>query len=397
MLLQSRTKPELQRRRVLCALVFLTGSVNVGRAADSPSVTLLKTPDGGIQPQAVIDGGGMIHLIYFRGDPYHGDLQYTRRAAGAEAFESPRRVNNRAQTAIAVGTIRGGQLALGRSGRTHVVWNGALNVRDANATHDGAALFYSCRNAMDDAFQPQRDLIQRTSALDGGGTVAADAKGRVYALWHGRAADAPKGEAGRTLWIVRSEDDGATFTAEQPAVTGPTGACACCSTRALAAADGTLYALYRAATGNVERDMRLVVSRDHGTSFDNRSLQPWPISTCPMSSESLYLGATGSVLAAWETKGQVSFARVTERSQTISPPGPGIERKHPAIAANAQGEILLAWTEGTGWQKGGDLAWQVFDAHGRPTAVKGRVRGGIPVWSLPTALARPDGRFVIVH
>jgi len=39
----------------------------------------------------------------------------------------------------------------------------------------------------------------------------------------------------------------------------------------------------------------------------------------------------------------------------------------------------------------------VFDATGRPTDEKGRVRNGIPVWGLPTAVARPDGGFAIIH
>jgi hypothetical protein len=59
--------------------------------------------------------------------------------------------------------------------------------------------------------------------------------------------------------------------------------------------------------------------------------------------------------------------------------------------------MLLAWTEGTGWERGGDLAWQVYDAAGRPTRERGRLAGGVPVWGLPTAVASPDGRFLIFH
>ena len=67
-----------------------------------------------------------------------------------------------------------------------------------------------------------------------------------------------------------------------------------------------------------------------------------------------------------------------------------------ASATNAKGEVLLAWTEGTGWPKGGALAWQVFDKESRPTDAKGRI-DGVPIWSLPTAYAQPDDRFVIVY
>ena len=77
-------------------------------------------------------------------------------------------------------------------------------------------------------------------------------------------------------------------------------------------------------------------------------------------------------------------------------PGRATQRKHPALAVNGRGELLLVWTEGTGWNKGGGLAWQQFDAQGRPTTVKGR-QPGIPVWSFATPYARPDGSFVILY
>jgi hypothetical protein len=43
------------------------------------------------------------------------------------------------------------------------------------------------------------------------------------------------------------------------------------------------------------------------------------------------------------------------------------------------------------------LAWQVFDRSGRPIGPEGRLEGGVPVWSLATVVARPDGGFTIIH
>ena len=59
--------------------------------------------------------------------------------------------------------------------------------------------------------------------------------------------------------------------------------------------------------------------------------------------------------------------------------------------------MLLVWAEQTGWQRGGDLCWLVFDQTGMPTKVRGRVQGGVPVWGLATAMARSDGSFLIIH
>src|SRR5262245_35726494 len=108
----------------------------------------------------------------------------------------------------------------------------------------------------------------------------------------------------------------------------------------------------------------------------------------------------GGVVAAWETDGQIYFATIKPGTNSFtkpkSVPGSGKERKHPAIAVNAQGEMLLVWTEGTGWEMGGALVWQLFDEEGQPTREAGRLDGGIPVWGLPTAATTENG-FVIFH
>jgi hypothetical protein len=53
-------------------------SATPGWAAD-PKVRVVKTPDDGIQPQAVVDAKGVLHLIYFKGEPAAGAFFYVRR------------------------------------------------------------------------------------------------------------------------------------------------------------------------------------------------------------------------------------------------------------------------------------------------------------------------------
>jgi len=118
-----------------------------------------------------------------------------------------------------------------------------------------------------------------------------------------------------------------------------------------------------------------------------------------MSTMALVEGPNG-VVAAWETDGQVYFAGskpgTTSFANPEAAPGAGRERKHPALALSSQGEMILVWTEGTGWERGGALAWQVFDKGCKPTGDKGRVDNGIPVWGLPTVVVI-DGDFTIIH
>src|ERR1700730_13221449 len=59
-----------------------------------PHITLLRTPDGGIQPQAVLDRDGVLHMIYFKGDASAGDIEYVQRQPSTREFSRPSRVNS---------------------------------------------------------------------------------------------------------------------------------------------------------------------------------------------------------------------------------------------------------------------------------------------------------------
>jgi hypothetical protein len=336
----------------------------------SAEVSLIRTPNGGIQPQAVVDQSGRIHLVYFKGPARAGDLFYVHKGANASEFSKPLRVNSRTNRAIAVGTIRGAQVALGKSGRIHVAWNSA----------DGKEMLYTRLN--NGAFEPERNLMTWTGGLDGGGSVAADGAGNVYVTWHGSAPDNKQGEAGRAVFVAKSKDEGKTFGKETRANQGNTGACGCCGMKALAI-DDQLYLLYRAATKVTGRDMTLVLS--DGT---ERVVSKWNIGSCPMSSAALLAGKRG-VIAAWEMERQIGFS---ENEQAVSPAGNG-KRKHPSVAQNKSGIVLLAWAENTGWEKGGSLAWQLFKDR-KPRGEIQRAEG-IPMWSMPAAIAAGEQFYII--
>ncbi len=53
-----------------------------GGVPDTAEVVLLRAPGEGIQPQAVSDQNGVVHLVYFGGEPAAGDLYYTQIGAG---------------------------------------------------------------------------------------------------------------------------------------------------------------------------------------------------------------------------------------------------------------------------------------------------------------------------
>jgi hypothetical protein len=360
-------------------------------------VAVLRVPDHGIQPQVAVDAEGVVHLLYFKGEPGAGDVFYARSKDGAH-FSHPLRVNSQPGSVIAIGNIRGAHLALGKGGRPHVAWNGSGRARPL-APGDGTPMLYTRLDDSGKAFEPQRNVIQSAPGLDGGGSVAADGAGNVYVFWH--APDPGKrGEDNRRVWVAVSTDEGKTFAAEKATYEEPTGACGCCGMRAFADGKGTIYALYRGAKDTRQRDMYLLTSADKGKSFRGEDVHGWSIDACPMSSEAFAAGPEGLVVAAWETKGQVYFARLDAKtgkwSAPVAAPGESRERKHPSVAVNAKGEMLLAWTEGMGWERGGTLLWQVYDPDGKPTEERGHA-AGVPVWSLVGAFVRPDGRFTVVY
>jgi len=370
----------------------------VSPAADfthAEKVTAKRVPDGGIQPQVAVDRSGTIHMVYYKGDPGHGDLYYVRSRDGGNTLSGALRVNSIAGSAIATGNIRGASIALGRNGRIHVAWNGS-HALTPGPVYGKEPMLYTRLNDAGTAFEPQRDLIQVARGIDGGGAVAADASGNVYVVWHA-PAPGTAGETNRRLWIARSTDDGATFEPERPAWDRPTGACGCCKLDAFADRNGILYVTYRSATETVHRDIYLLISRDHGRTFEGSEISAWNVGYCVMSSESFTEGPAG-VLAAWETGKQVYFGRIDPATGNLAPaaaPGTGENRKYPTVAANAKGETLFVWTEGMGWKKGGSLAWQLYDKDGRSTQEHGRA-DGVPVWSLVAAFARLDGGFTIL-
>ena len=380
----------------------ITGA-DMSRAAALPVVDVLRVPHGGIQPEVATGRDGAIHLVYFTGTPAAGDLYYASSADGGRTFSGPIRVNSQPGSAIATGTIRGAQVAAGPDGRVHVVWNGSdaalpRGVINPKTQRAGSPMLYTRSNAKRTAFEPQRNLTTHTFDIDGGGSIAADEDGAVYVAWHANDVKGEPGEASRRVWLARSTDRGANFAPETAAWSEPTGACGCCGMRLLAAGQGRLHLLYRSAAQQINRDVFALLSADRGRTFTGARLHEWDINACPMTSMSL--AASGHrVLAAWETDGQVFFKDVGSPAAAPQAPAggsPDARRKHPRLAFGQDGSLLMVWTEGTAWNKGGSLAWQLYDAAGQPSGPAG-ARPGVPTWSVGAVARRPAGGFVVFY
>jgi hypothetical protein len=392
------------KMRALAILLALIGSPSLvvvptkipDNVQARPEVKVIRVPGGGIQPQVALERDGAVHMVFLKGPDDASDIYYVRQGPRDSDFSMPIRVNSVPGSAMAVGSVRGAQIAVGRAGRVYVAWLGS-NQATPRGPGNKTPMLYARMNDQGTAFEPQKNVMQFAAGLDGGGSVAADKFGHVYVVWHGNPKE--NGEANRQVWVARSSDDGKTFDREAPANKAPTGACGCCGLRAFSDDRGTLYILYRAALEQIHRDMYLLTSTDHGKSFTERLVSPWQLNACPMSTD--YINQAGeNGLIAWQTEEQVYFAKVTNANQELSPgiapPNQGHYRKHPAVAGNTRGEVLLTWTEGTGWKRGGSIAWQVFDNTGKPTEVRGTAPD-LPVWDVVAAYADPRGGFTVIY
>lgn len=374
------------------AFVVSLAASQGSQAPPPPRVEVLALPDAGIQPQAVVDPRGTIHLIYFKGEARGGDLFYIRRKTGDAAFSPPLRVNSDTGTAIATGSVRGGQIALGRDGWVHVAWNGSQPIERGGIKQ--APMWYARLSPGGSAFDPQRAVGSQTKNLDGGGSVAADRGGRVYVVWH--AAGLDEGEPHRRIYVAASTDDGARFEGEK-AFSNEGGACGCCGLKSLVDSRGGLQLLYRAAGGGIHRDAMWMRVGPGGASTPVR-LQAWELPACPMTTFAMAATPDG-VLAAWETEHQIYSAVLSPDGRLVSavtPMAGTAIRKHPSVAINPAGDRLVAWTEGTAWARGGTLAWELRNRRGERVAANANA-GAVPVWGLVSAVARADGTFVVVH
>jgi len=347
----------------------------------------------------VVDSRGNVHLVYLKGDPKACDVFYAQRSRGQTNFSAPIKVNTEPGSAIAIGTVRGAQLAIGRDGWVHVVWNGSQPARDPGAK--GAPMLYARMRYLAHGFEPERNLMTSTMNLDGGGSVAADPFGDVYVVWHAHSRTGPDDESHRAVYVASSSDDGKTFKPEA-AVHSAEGVCGCCGLKAFADSHGHLAVLYRAADESANRDSVLLLSRDHGRSFDAARLGAWRSPTCPMSTPALGNGPGKGLLAMWETQGQV-YRRVlepehfdAEGTAVAADKNPG-NRKHPVFAFDSDkgSRLLMAWVEGTGWEKGGSLAWEWIDT--KTGATRAGSQPGVPVWGLATVAPDSDGGFTIYY
>jgi hypothetical protein len=165
------------------------------------TVELRRLPQEGLQPQVARGADGLLHLVYFRGPAAAGHLLYVSSPDDGRTFSAPVRVNSRPGSAVASGTIRGAQIAIGHDRRVHVAWNGSDSALPRSLAHPktgrpGAPMLYARSNPRRTAFEPQVGW----QAYDAAGKPVGEPGPHAPVPTWSFAAPAPRTDGGFTVF-----------------------------------------------------------------------------------------------------------------------------------------------------------------------------------------------------
>jgi len=363
---------------LVCLLLFASIA-----AAQQPVITA-RVMEGGIEPQLCVDSRGFIHILYFKGSDKGGDLTYCLSKDQGATFQRKIRVNSKEKSVTCIGAVRGPRMAIDEQGRPHVIWTGN-DVDQPSPRLIGLALMYSSLKDDGQSFNAQRSLIASGFGIDGGASIAIDPPGHIAIAWHA-PSKADGDETSRRVFVMQSTNEGATFSKPRAIGAAGTGACACCATETFFDADHRLNVIFRTARELVHRDMMLLTLGNDGRELQSTTLSAWNVGKCVMSTSS----AAGNVIAVESQDHVLVFSDANQPPIQLGKNNP----KHPRVAVSKD-QVLVAWTEETGWNKGGKMVWQLFNRKLVPL-LSGEGKD-LPVWDYPAVATMGDGTFLVFY
>lgn len=268
-----------------------------GAGADEPrSHGSGHAPRDGLGASVAIDQAGRLFAVRRE----EGRLVLQRSSDRGRTWDAPRAVTAVPEMAEADSDSRP-KVALGPEGEVYVTWTHPLSkpftgeIRFARSL-DGGVTFSTPRTVNADGLE----VGHRFDAL------AVDASGRVVVAWLDKRdveAARARGEryAGAAMYVVRSEDRGATFGPERKVADH---ACECCRIAIRPLADGGVALLWRHVFEPGIRDHALAVLGADGVPSPVRraTFDDWAIDACPHQGPSL-VAIEGALQAVWFTRG----------------------------------------------------------------------------------------------
>jgi hypothetical protein len=340
-------------RTPLVALTLLASSLAASAFAAAPQVTIGKTPDGAKMIDAAASADGTIHLLFQKNNmPF-----YATSTDGGKSV-TPSIPVIKSVTAVKGLEFLAWDFAVTPDGKVIVVMGN--NAWKLKLPQDQWGMYMAVLPPKATTFQPTRALNGMPSE---GFSIAAGPNGDVTVGWL----------SGKLYW-KHSRDDGKTFSPNQE-IDPNYLPCPCCTTSITYGKDGTLAMIYREATGD-RRDIHLVLSRDGKHTRTKISQTTWNIDKCPMTYFKIAPAGDGYV-AAWPTRGQACFARITRDGKLWKPGeihvgGKTGMRSSVFALAGADNTTLVAW------KNDDTLHWKIFDDQGKQIGEEGTHPGAGP-------------------
>ncbi|MGC4003912.1 MAG: sialidase family protein [Pirellulales bacterium] len=333
--------------RTLGLFVLLLCVASFVRADESLLLATGKGADRPQQPQVVVDGGGVAHVVYGVGNV----VLYRRSEDGGKSFAEP--VVIETGRVLALGMRRGPRVAVaGKNDGITAICVAAIGGAQGKG-RDGDLLTFRSVDA-GKTWSPAvvvNDVAG--SAREGLHALAAGPRGVFCAVWLDLR------EKRTELYAATSVDAGKTWGPNTLVYRSPDGSiCQCCHPSVAIDDAGRIAVLWRNSLEG-ERDMYLAASTDGGRTFDAaRKLGTgrWPLDACPMDGGALAFlpsanGTPGGALTVWRRdKNVFAFA---EEDRTERELGPG-EQPWLAVAGDRP---IVAWVR----KRGGSLRVAVGD------------------------------------
>jgi len=383
----------LQKLAQRFCLVIAMG-LSLATQAQLPQVTVLPTPDRGVQPRLLNDEAGNIHLLYFKKklrspSAREGDLFYRQYRTETGSWSPPVKVSSQAFNMQTFSISRAG-FDIDGEGRLHAVWY----------LPRSAQYFYSRSNPQRTAFEPAKSMVvDYVEGIDAGADVAARGN-RVAIAWG--AGDLSR-ESERTVYVRLSENNGASFSQEMQLGDTSLGACACCSLAMDFDVNDNLVVAYRSAIDGIGRHMQILTADTtkkleeiyYGEVFAH---QQWEMSACPLSTNDIVWATPQQDWLVFETVNRIMHMNLSSYlpPQQVAEPATPTRQKNPAMAVNVQGQRLVVWGESISHSKGGKLNMSLFDVDNAIQPLEFDAVE-IPTFSFPAAAALADGSFLVLY
>ena len=329
--------------------------------------TITMTPEPGAapyrQPQLAMDGATAV-VAYGAGN----DVFAAVSKDGGKSFSTPVKVGNAG--VISLGRHRGPRVAI--TGGTFVI---AAIAGEVGKGQDGELYAWRSTDQGRTWSAPKRISDVPGAAREGLHALAAGPNGLLFATWLDLR------NKGTKLVATISRDAGATWSPNFPVYESADGnICECCHPSAAIGADGTIHVMFRNWLGG-SRDMWLASSRDGGKSFNAKKVGEgtWVLNACPMDGGGIAVKANGEVVTSWRREQEIFW---TDGPAFQAPNWKG---KDSALALDASGKPVIAWTEG--------MRLMLFDGsvrelarHGGFASLTGSKQGLLAAWESGTGI-----------